>query len=280
MNIHQHPVSLGGKVYAAGWDLGNKRPTVHSYTPSTDEWVELPSPPVEDFGLAVLKGQLLLVGGKDNSTKKSTNTILLLDETSGDWVEAHPPMPLCMWSATVVGYGDYLIVTCGFDDDWDMKGDVHILDAVNKKWISASPLPVVTSYLYTVVGDELYLVEWSLLRVLRAHIPTLVSKAEPSVWETLNKAPLNCTGTAAISNVLLSVGGTTDFEIECPSATDEIYQYNREKGEWQVAGKLPKDMWNIPCCVVGDELVVLGAGGSYRKEDIKDVYVAKMTLKY
>ena len=78
MRVDGQPVALNGKLYISGdWTM-----TLLEYTPGHDQWAELPPPPVCNFTIATLRGQLLVVGGKDKSANKKTNTVLTFIEHS------------------------------------------------------------------------------------------------------------------------------------------------------------------------------------------------------
>ena len=65
--MHDQLVALNGKIYIRSGDRDDNV-TVLEYTPGSDQWAELPPPPVRKFTVATLRGQLLVVGGRDKST--------------------------------------------------------------------------------------------------------------------------------------------------------------------------------------------------------------------
>ena len=111
MEVYDLPVALNGKLYVKGW--ARVTLTVLEYTPGDDQWTDLPPPPVYDFTVATLRGQLLVVGGMDKSTHKVTNTILTFNEHSQQWIQSHPAMPTALTIPAVIGYQDHLIVVAG-----------------------------------------------------------------------------------------------------------------------------------------------------------------------
>ena len=118
-------------VYMIG--SSNWTMTVLVYTPDQDSWYELPPPPVKYLTIATLRGQLIVVGGEDKSTKEITNTILIFDESSSrQWVQSLPPMPKALMFPEVLGYQDHLIVIGGRDLKDHKIFDVNILDPRNK----------------------------------------------------------------------------------------------------------------------------------------------------
>ena len=118
MRVYDQPVALNGKLYARGRRRGAW--TLLEYTPGDDQWTELPPPPVYNFTVTTLKGQLLVVGGKDKSTDKITNTILTFDEHSQQWIQSHPAIPTALTIPAVIGYQDHLIVAGGYNSEYLM----------------------------------------------------------------------------------------------------------------------------------------------------------------
>ncbi len=108
--MYDHPVTVNGKLYMRG--DSNRTTTVLVYTPDQDHWDVLPPPPVRHYTMVTLRGQLLVVGGEDKSTNKITNTILTFDESSRQWLQSLPPMPVAVACPAVVEYQDHLIINC------------------------------------------------------------------------------------------------------------------------------------------------------------------------
>ena len=114
---------------------------LYVYTPGHDVWVDLQPPPVNNFTIATLKDQLMLVGGRDNATNKVSNMITVWDSQSRGWVHPYPPMATAPDFACAVGYEDYLIVAGGRNSEHNRIPDVNILDTTSRKWLTAKSLP-------------------------------------------------------------------------------------------------------------------------------------------
>ena len=178
--MNDQPVHHNGKLYVRGESRGAT--SVLEYTPDDHQWAELPSPPVDYFTIATLRGQLLIVGGKDMPIFKKTKTILTFDEHSQRWIQSYPAMPTALTLPAVAVYQDHLIVA------GEESTDVNILDATNSKWKKAQSLDSYReSFKTALIEDTLYLVGWNTQTVLRAHMPTLISGAKSGVWETASK---------------------------------------------------------------------------------------------
>ena len=258
MCVGGQPVVLNGKLYARS----ERRPllyvtvTVLEYTPGRDQWAELPPPPVDDFIVATLRGQLLVVGGVDKSTHKPTNTVLTFDEHSRQWVQSYPAMPTALTKPAVIGYQDHLIVAGGQKSNYNQIPDVNILDA-NKKWKTGQPLPSTDYYHSAIIQDTVYLVGQDTKTVLRAHVPTLISGTKSGVWETLRNTPYYNSSPVTIGNTLLTVGSYRSFDFYSKHKTN-IQMHDPTTNQWIGVGNLPFKM-KFPCCIIiNSELFVLG----------------------
>ena len=248
MVLYDQPVALNGKLYVRG-----ERRTVLEYKPDHDQ---LPPPPVEDFNIATLCGQLVVVGGEDDSTsKKIMNTILTFDEHSQQWIQSHPAMPIALTFPAAIGYQDHLIVAGGSNSEGNRIPDVNILDTTSNKWKTAQPLPSKDDYYTVLIGDTLYLVGQYTQTVLRAHVPTLISGAKSDVWETLPNAPYYDSSPVTIDNTLLTVGGHKGGD-----PTTSIQMYNPTTNQWTRVGDLPEPVEYPNCIVMNSELFELWTG--------------------
>ena len=234
--------------------------TVLEYTPGDDQWTELPPPRVKDYTMVTLRGQLVVVGGEDNSTSKTTNTILTFDEHSQRLIQSHPAMPTALTFPAAIGYQDHLIVAGGdnSEDNGSRIPDVNILDTTSDKWKTAQPLPNTDYYCTVLIEDTLYLVGQDPQTVLRAHVPTLISGAKSGVWETLPNTPYYYSSPVTIGNTLLTVGGSDKPWGGNP--TTSIQMYNPTTNQWTRVGNLPQPVEYPKCIVMNSELFELSTG--------------------
>ncbi|XP_064397083.1 uncharacterized protein LOC135343962 isoform X2 [Halichondria panicea] len=256
MEVFDHPVAINGKLYMRGRRHWTE--TVLVYTPDQDSWDELPPPPVDDFTIATLRGRLLVVGGRDKSTKQKTNIILTYDESSRQWIQSLPPMTKALTEPIIVGYQDHLIVIGGVDSNSTDIADVNILNTSNK-WITAEPFPRTNdSYNTCLIGDTLYLVgSLGTKEVFGAHVPSLILRASSGVWESVAKVPFYGSSPIAIGNTLLTVGGSKEKGLG-NNTTSSIYLYDPTKDQWTQCGDLPEEMYCCHCIELSGKLCVLG----------------------
>ena len=253
--MYGQPVALNGKLYVRG--LSGATWTVLEYTPGDDQWTELPPPPVYNFTVATLRGQLLVVAGEDMSTDKVTNTILTFNDHSQQWIQSHPAMPTALTVPTVMGYQDHLIVADGYNSENNTIPDVNILDTTSNKWNTAQSLPNTDHYYTVLIENTMYLVGQTTQTVLRLHVPTLVSGAKSGVWETLPNAPCHCSSPVTIGNTLLTVGGS-DKPTLADDPTTSVHMYSPTTNQWTRVGDLPEPMNNPNCIIMNSELFLFG----------------------
>ena len=156
MDVLDQPVAFNGKLYMRSRNRGNV--TVLVYTPDRDQWTALPCPPVEDFTIATVRGQLLVVGGIDKSTVKITNTILTFDERFQRWIQSLPAIPTPQTLPKVIEYHDHLIVTDQQNSNETKVLIVNILDTSNNKWKPIQRF-IITHHVYDtlLIEDAMYL---------------------------------------------------------------------------------------------------------------------------
>ncbi len=253
--MYGQPVAINGKVYMKGRSNQTQQ-TVLVYTPDQGSWDELPPPPVRRFTIATLRGQLLVVRSRDESTIEKPNTILKFDESSRQWVQSLPRMPKALTDPTVVEYQNHLIVIGGQDSNDTWITDVDILNTSNK-WITTEPFPTSAGiYSTCLIGDTLYLVDQDTKEVFRAHVPSLISRASSGVWESVAIMPFYFSSPIAIGNTLLTVGGSDD--IYGGNDTPSIHLYDPTKDQWTQCGDLPERMFYCHCIELSGKLYVFG----------------------
>ena len=143
------------------------------YDPNSGEWSQLPKSTERWFAMTSVKDQLLLAGGRGDST-----AIQLWDSEGRRWNTQHyPRMPTGRTQSAAVGYQQYLIVACGSNKD-----TVEVLDCSTHQWYSAQPVPVGDMGMTAVIISDYMFISsynWSddQPHVFSAHLPTLISSA-------------------------------------------------------------------------------------------------------
>ena len=213
-------VVLQGKVYVSGESASSSATvpyTVIVYDPHCDEWSTLPEYKAMLFGMAVLNGQLILVGGRLHSVdQKVTEEIAEWDPQSKNWTSKTYTMRTGRYRPAVTTYNKWLVVAGGRDENGSLDV-VEILDTSTEQWYSAAPLPVKYSYMRSaVVRDDWYLMGYDKTeskQVFSVSLPALIllsvtaSQASSPLWCTLPNSPMFRSAPLAFHESLLAVGG-------------------------------------------------------------------------
>ena len=212
-------------------------------------------------GMTTVSSQLVMVGGNDVSTLKTTNTLAVWSTSLWwrRWTHPYPPLNSPRYLPAVSTYHQRLVVAGGVNAGSDLA-TVEILNTSvsYSQWLSATGLPVSCSLMSAAITDgALYLLGGSLgKQVLSASLSALTQTEEPSAqWSTLPDAPLENSTAIAVHGSLLAVGGSHGGQ-----RSSAIHVYDQEKNAWSKVGDLPTEREDCACCLLprGDILV---AGG-------------------
>ena len=291
------------------WCIANGRVYVNTYggylveyTPSTDTWLDIPTP-TKDHGMLSLNGKLTLVGGQMKESGEHSPIVRVWDSDLEQWTEPYPRMPMGRRDPGCATYHHYLIVAGG-DTDRDLQiqttTSVEILDTRNDQWFKAPPMMYNGSSIRSVtIGPSLYLfftyrgVITSSKSLLRVSLPTLISHTlqgknrDTSIWEKMPDVPLYRTTLFSIGNMLLTAGGTPSgtfsgalsamhFKKNKPSA--DIHLFNPHTSQWLKIGELPESRMACACTELpSGKLLVAGGQGN---DLLPTVYTATIVRSY
>ncbi len=276
-------VVLNGEVYVGGGGTAGYEDQfiIQVYSPESDGWRRLSQCPVWLFAMAIVKQQLVVVGGHTRDYQPQS-TVLVWDSTSRRWTTPYPNMPTARRAAAAVGYQQFLVVAGGYGQSLSALNTVNILNSSTKQWVTATPLPTVCDQLSPALfGDTIYL-----LGGLADHTPskqmfsmsisalishaTSSSRAPPSNWDVTD-TKLSCSTAVSLNNSMLAVGGEDDRGKE----SSAIYHYNPQSKQWTKVGDVPSALYYCACTALpSGELMVLGGYGGYSRVD--GVHIAKV----
>ena len=248
---------------------------VLQYTLENGIWSELPKPSVSNFAMASLKGQLVLVGGKQKQSlflgavptplhshepPSYSAKITVWNTSSNEWYNSsYPPMPTAQGNAKAVSYKHYLLVA-------GCRGEVEVLDTTTGRWRSPESPPRESWRSSAVVGDNLYIHTGQ--SVFMVHIPTLVTTANntiASIWQQLPGPPATGSRLLALYGNLLAVGDIQNTEEErkprlmlrshaqpetVVKKTIPIYRYDPAANKWVECGEWPLTLAGASCAVL------------------------------
>ena len=227
------------------------------------------------FTMTELTHQLVVVGGLDVFTNKTTNKVSVWSPSQRSWTQPYPAMNTPRKLPAVSTYHQRLVVAGGIDDSGDLVS-VEILDTSvsHCQWLSATGLPVSCRLMSAAITHgTLYLLGGTLgKKVLSVSLSALTqSDKPPAVWRTLPDAPLEGSTAIAVHGSLLAVGGSHDRQ-----RSSVIHVYNQEKNAWNKVGDLPTEREDCACYLLpsGEFLV---AGGQDRNGWSSRMDVAAVT---
>lgn len=143
-------VVFGNKVFIGGGSVySQSRLLVYNF--NKDLWDTLDTP-TQWYALATYHSQLVLVGGRDATTWKTTNKLWALDEQC-NWIQPLPAMTTKRYQASAVSVGDSLIVAGGCRSGGDPLDIVEVYDGC--QWRQVQSLPRACSSMKSTVLEEI-----------------------------------------------------------------------------------------------------------------------------
>ena len=247
-------VTVDTAVYIAERGCG----VILRYDPQTNELTELPLYQYWWFTLTELTHQLVVVGGIDVSTHKTSKTVSVYAPSQRSWKQPYPPMNTPRYCPAVSTYHQHLVVTGGSDGLTNLS-TVEILDTSvsHSQWLSTTGLPVRCRRMSAAsTHGTLYLLGGTLgKKVFSVSLSGLTQTDKPPAqWHTLPNAPLEDSTAIGVRGSLLAVGGSHDRQ-----RSSAIHIYDQEKNTWNKVGDLPTEREDCACCLLpSGEILVAG----------------------
>ena len=227
-------------------------------------------------GMTTVSSQLVMVGGYDVSTGKTTNRVAVYSPSQRRWSQPYPPLKTPRWLPTVSTYHHRLVVAGGRDASYIDISTVEILDisVSHCQWLSATGLPVSCCLMSAAITDgTLYLLGGSLgTKVLSVSLSALTETDKPPAqWRTLPDAPLEYSTAIAVRGSLLAVGGSHGRQ-----RSSAIHVYDQEKNAWNKVDDLPTVRQDCACCLLpSGEILVAGGRDRHGWTSRMDVAAVK-----
>ena len=275
-----------------------KYSNIYCYDPSQEEWTTLPPLPVRYFGLGLISGKLVAVGGRKRSTGNATNDAYMYDERSQKWKQTIPPMPTARLSPGVLSLQSALIVAGGSSSIQQYSAAVEIFKPDTSQWYRTDPLPTACYDISLVaIGNICYALGGysgsGINQALYASVDDLLGNAVPanqtthsgssdtqSAWKTLPNTPTYWPTAAVLAGKLLAIGG---FEtLEGGADMKEVYMYSPSTNSWIYISDLPAPRSCTAAAVLAStEVLVIGGwvGDDRSSYRVKLVTVYKGTLQ-
>ena len=234
-------VTISGKVYYGGGnsDDDDDEYFAYCYDLVQDVWSTLPELPGCYFGLGVVKSELVVVGGRDQSYSLS-NVIHVL-ANGKNWRQSIPPMPTARRLSTVVSLPTHLVVAGGHSGS-DHTNIVEIYNTSTSQWSEADKVPRVCIRVQRGIlcNNTVYLfVGWDgkyLNTVYVSQVDNLTSADQQddgsvdSVWKELANTPSVCSSPVMISKIAVC-GMDSKYD-----PTQRVHAYSRSMDSWLYAG--------------------------------------------
>ena len=274
MAHHVQAVMIGDNVYVGGGFMETVKDacSVLVYALRTGSWTTLPQYENQEFGMAALNNQLVLVGGWIKLENKTTNVLGVWDEGSRVWTHPFPEMPTSRHSLSVVSYQNWLVVAGGENEIDSYFNKLELLDTLSGQWYEGSSLPSGCLGMSSAINGNM----WYLSRGFSSQGPNkhlfsvcldeLISQAisqtaagatspsTPSPWQTLTDTPLTNSTILVLSGALLAVGG-------CVGSA--IHHYQPSSRSWVKVGDLPTIRWQCACAVLPNGEIFVAGGIVY-----------------
>ena len=233
--------------------------SVYRYEYSSDKWEELPLCQCVYSGVAIIGGEVTIMGGETMGADFS-NKIYTLRQRS--WVEKYPPMHLAHSDPAVVctSEGEYVIVIGG---NW--TATVELFQVKTKRWYQRTNLPqplprtsaTICGDLVHVIGDSAKGYSCSLQAILSS-IPRLVS------WKPLPPLPVTESTVSTLCGELVLIGGKCG-----KSPVNSIHQL--VDGQWVKIGSMASGRSH--CLAVSpspNKIIIVGGWGEGRENRVEE----------
>ena len=231
---------------------------IHRYDLHSQQWCEPLKYQCRCCGMTTVSDQLVMVGGYDLPTVKTSNTPAVYSTSQRIWKQPYPPMNTPRVLPAVSTYHHHLVVAGWSDNGGIYLATVEVLDtsASHSQWLSATPLPVRCRLMSAaIIHGTLYLLGGSLgKQVLSVSLSALTQTDKPPAqWLTIPDAPLEYSTAIAVHGSLLTVGGSHGRQ---RSSAIHIYD---QKNVWNKVGDLPTERRDCACCLLtSGEILVAG----------------------
>ena len=262
-------VLIGRNVYLAGGGAPDRRSSqiVQVYNIDTGKWSTLPPAPQYISEAITINNNLVLIGGKESSTRKTTNMVstwLVEEET---WTQTIPPMSTRRVRPGVLLLKNYLFIFGGRGEDEETLLDsFEVLNVEENQWSSGRgllPQPLYGLKL-GVFGDAVILTNaltstttrttksWKIpVHLLEDSVTN--SSSQPIQWTPIADTPYYRSSLLTNSKQPVLVGG---FEGHQP--TKAIHLYTRD--HWEVVGQLSEPRIESAVITISDNSFLVLSG--------------------
>ena len=248
-------VKIDEHIYICGGvcdDIAMDR-QVQVYSINHNTWSTLPPSPQYYSQAASIKGQLVLIGGREPSSRTVTN---LMSTWNGQvWHQELPPMPTKRARPGVTTYQNLVVVAGGLGEDGKtLLSSIAILNITTLQWSTQDnftlPQPML-SMQFTISSAHLYVAS----AVITYDVATNTGKTTNTVWQLpltalenalttegdnvshhwTEIAPTPYIGLALLQDTahVVAVGGDESYTL-----TSDVFVYDPTNNKWSKVGQL------------------------------------------
>ena len=247
---------IDNHVYICGGACGDIESacTVQVYSVHDQTWNTLPlSPQYHSQGVAI-KGQLVLIGGRDASSHTITN--LTSTWTGQVWREELPPMPTKRLEHGVTTHQTHVVVAGGIAEDGQtLLSSIDVLNITTLQWSTPDnltlPRPMYTMQ-FTISNAHLYVASaaitydaatntgttiktvWQLPVTALENALTTEGDSTSHHWAEIAPTPYYSSALLQDTAHVVAVGG--DDESNTP--TSDVFVYDCNSNNWSKVGQL------------------------------------------
>ena len=277
-------IVMQGRVYVGGGLVGvgsYVNYIVMEYNITSEKWSKLPPYRALEFAMAVIKNQLVLVGGSESGGHSSKVGVLRTE--SKKWTHPYPEMPTARSQCSAVFYNEWLVVAGGMGDGDVRLSSVEVMNTDTKQWCASPPTLAPWRSMKTAIVDDScffmggYTDAPSLTtKVYSVSLPGLISqlcsgeRSKHDVWKEIPGLQTTCSTPLSINGSLLAVGGMDKDGKPVPA----IHLYQPDNGEWVKVGDLPTPRHDCTCAMVAEREILVTGGCDRQKKLVCIVDIA------
>ena len=279
-------VTIGRNVYLAGGLAPDVRSAqiVQVYNIDTGKWSTLPPVPQCYCGATAINNNLVLIGGYDTSTGKSTNMVSTWLVEEEKWTQTIPPMSTRRYRPGILLLKNYLFVFGGRgEDSKTLLDSFEVLDIEENQWSSGRGVLPQPLYGFTlgVFGDAVILTSaristttsttksWKIpIRVLEDSVTN--SSSQPIQWTPIADTPYDRSSLLTNRKQPVLVGGNRGGQ---PTKDISLYMPNR----WEIVGHLSEPRIRPAVAAISDTSLLV-FGGYTNPQDVIQSLVKSVEL--
>ena len=267
-------VLFGDAVYVGGGSGGGVfHYRLDVYYPKANKWGDTITTPQSDFGMTVLMGKLLIVGGATEHDGLTNKILMLKGSKLEDFLIR---MTVARCSICAVSHNSMMIVMGGYIGR-DICRTTELLDSTTGNWYRCNDLPQPLFLLRSaIVSDTLYVLGGNTedrAPSKSVYAATLDTLSDHKIqWCRIADALLEGSAAVCFSNKnLLAVGGTAARDAVCILKSKGVFT------SWEPIGSLKTRQFYAAAVSTANQIIVIG-GKDYDRQSTNKVSVGTIDI--